>query len=117
MQKFIQFILSETGMKIVVGLVIIWMVSAFIIGRVRITTLKHYKKVQIGMSEEEMLSVMGGNPSVSNFQHKKKFEWFIKGTSSTYYNNGIASTMHNPKKSVVITTENGKVTAIVPNNI
>lgn len=117
MDKFIQFIFSGTGIKLMVAFFVILFIAALVTGIRRIKTLKHYRNVQIGMSEEEMLSIMGGHPSVSNYQHKKKFEWFIRGTSSTYYNNGIASTMYDPKKSVVITTENGVVTAIEPHNI
>ena len=117
MQKFIQFVLSETGIKILLILMLVRFVWSIVSITMKKITMKHYKKVRIGMSEEEMLSVMGGRPSISNYQNKKKFEWFMKGGSSTYYNNGIANTVHTPKQSVVITTENGIVTAIEPHNI
>ena len=117
MNKFMSFILSETGIKIFLILMVVLFVWSIIDITVKKITLNHYKKVSIGMSEEEMLSVMGGRPSVSNYQNRKKFEWFIKAVSSTTYNNGIANTVHSPKKSVVITTENGKVISIEPHNI
>lgn len=117
MQKVIQFILSETGMKLIVGLVVLWFVWTIVSITTKKVTMKHYKKVHIGMSEKEMLSIMGGKPIVSNYQNKNKFEWYLKAVSSTYYNNGVANTVHSPKQSVIITTENGIVTAVEPHNL
>ena len=117
MGRVMNFILSETGMKVIVGLIVLWFVWTIVSITMKKIAMGHYKKVKVGMKEDEMLNIMGGKPTVSNYENKKKFEWFLQGGSQTYYNNGIASTAHTPKKSVVITTEFGRVTAIEPHNI
>ncbi len=47
--------------------------------------LENYEKVSIGMSEEEMIKIMGKKYNKSSFKGNRfKYEWRINGTSTSF---------------------------------
>lgn len=76
--------------------------------------LRRYNQINIGMSEKEMLKIMGGGYNKSSLKNgRKKFEWRINATS--YSSKGFRS--YSGVSKVEIYTRNGRVEEIKPYNV
>lgn len=76
--------------------------------------LKRYRDVTIGMSEEEMIEIMGDEDSLSSLKNnRKKYEWRIN--ASSYSSHGFRA--YSGVMKVDIYTKDGVVEEIRPFNI
>ena len=76
--------------------------------------LRRYTDINIGMSENEMLSIMGGGYNVSSLKNnRKKYEWRINASSYGYKGYRTYSGVH----KVAIYTKDGRVEEIKPYNV
>ena len=76
--------------------------------------LKRYEQIYIGMSESQMLSIMGGRYNVSSLRNnRKKYEWRIN--SYSYGQHGYRS--YSGVKKVDIYLKDGHVEEIRPYNV
>lgn len=77
--------------------------------------LKRYEQVTIGMSEEEMLQIMGKGYNKSSLKNNRfKYEWRINATSAK---NGFGGRMYSGVKKVDIYICDGLVEEIRPYNV
>ena len=76
--------------------------------------LKNYQKVRIGMSEQEMIQIMGSGYNVSSLKgNRYKYEWRVN--SMSYGNSGVRS--YTGVRKVDIYVKNGEVEEIRPYNV
>ncbi len=109
--------ITEFGLYVFSALAFCLMVYSIIKAINKKRILLNYKNITIGMNEVEMLITMGGEPSVSRYPDRTKYEWFINGSASTTYGRDTSYTTFNDRKSVIITCKNEKVVAVEPHNI
>ena len=99
---------------VMVGLVIVLFAMALIIPIYQRDQLKRYESVSIGMSEAEMLQIMGGGYNKSSLKNNRnKYEWRINATS--YGKNGFRA--YSGVRKVDIYTKDGRVEEIRPYNV
>ena len=80
--------------------------------------LDRYWDVEIGMSEEEMLNIMGEGYNRSLLKNNRiKYEWRINASSFSSYNKGFSSRTYTGVKKVTIYTKNGIVEEVKPYNV
>ncbi len=80
--------------------------------------LRRYTEVEIGMSEMQMLSIMGRKCSISSLKNnRKKYEWRINASSTGTHANGISYRVYSGVRKVDIYCRNGYVEEIKPYNI
>lgn len=76
--------------------------------------LKRYTRITLGMSENQMLQIMGGNYNCSLLSgNKKKFEWRINASSRGY--SGYRE--YSGVSKVAIYTKNDSVIEVKPYNV
>lgn len=99
---------------IIVAIVVVLFVYAIYHDISRNTQLKRYERIQIGMPESEMLSIMGKGYNKSSLTNGKyKYEWRINGIS--YGSHGFRS--YSGVRKVDIYTRNNSVIEIRPYNV
>lgn len=70
------------------------------------------------MSEDEMLSIMGGGYNKSLLKNNRvKYEWRINATSSSYSSKGFSTRVYNGVKKVDIMVKDGLVEEVKPYNV
>ena len=85
---------------------------------IRLNQMKRYRKITIGMTENEMLNIMGGRPIKSSLKNNRfKYEWRINASSTTSGSKGVYTTTYSGVKKVDIYTKDGYVEEIKPYNI
>ena len=102
--------------------VFVLMVFTFILYEIvslkRLEKLKRYRKVKIGMSKTEMLSIMGRGYSKSLLKNKRvKYEWRINAISYGSSYRGVSHRSYSGVKKVSIYTQNGYVEEVRAHNI
>lgn len=89
-------------------------VIAGIIGVKRRAKLRRYTSIQIGMSESEMLAIMGKGYNRSLLKNNRtKYEWRINASSSGYGSTRIYSGI----RKVDIYVKDGYVEEVKPYNV
>ena len=89
-----------------------------IIQKRQMNQLKQYWNVRIGMTEYEMLSIMGEGYNRSLLKNNRtKYEWRINGTSYSSYYRGISVRSYSGVKKVAIYTRDGYVEEVKPYNV
>lgn len=84
----------------------------------RVNQLRRYERITIGMSEAEMLEIMGEGYNRSLLQNQRcKYEWRINATSSSSSAFGMRTSHYNGVKKVDIYTRNGFVEEVRPYNV
>ena len=102
----------------VFGLCVIMVLIVGLIGIQRRNQLKRYIQISIGMTETEMLSIMGDGYNVSSLKNnRKKYEWRINASSSGSYGHGVSFRSYTGVRRVTIYTKNGFVEEIRPYNV
>ena len=80
--------------------------------------LQRYWNVEIGMSEEEMLDIMGEGYNRSFLKNnREKYEWRINATSVGSSYKGTSFRSYSGVKKVTIYTKNGFVEEVKPYNV
>lgn len=80
--------------------------------------LHKYLDIKIGMSEEEMLDIMGKGYNKSLLKNNRiKYEWRINATSYSSSFKGISVRSYSGVKKVTIYTKNGFVEEVKPHNV
>lgn len=80
--------------------------------------LQKYWDVEIGMSEDEMLSIMGKGYNRSLLKNNRvKYEWRINASSYGTSYKGVSSRTYTGVKKVTIYTKNGYVEEVKPYNV
>ena len=105
-----------------IGALIIVVVYAFIAalntGKKRIEQLQKYWDVKIGMTESEMLNLMGEGYNRSLLKNNRiKYEWRINASSYGSSYKGISSRYYSGVKKVDIYVKNGIVEEVKPYNV
>ena len=84
----------------------------------RLSKLRRSELVQIGMDEEEMLSIMGGGYTISYLKNNRiKYEWRINAKSSGTSYKGISSRSYTGVKKATIYVKNGVVEEVLGYNL
>lgn len=109
-------------MKIIIWIAIIAMVAISIvvvnIGDEEIEQLQRYWDVEIGMTEDEMLDIMGDGFNRSLLKNnRKKYEWRINARSYGTSYKGVSTRTYSGVKKVTIYTKNGFVEEVKPYNV
>ena len=83
--------------------------------------LRRYQKVEIGMSENEMLDIMGDGYNRSLLQNNRvKYEWRINASSTGYYYRfhfGVITHSYTGVRKVEIYVKDGCVEEIISDNV
>lgn len=80
--------------------------------------LNRYTLIEIGMSEQEMLRLMGDGYNKSLLKNNRsKYEWRIGATSTGYYGGGVSFRKYSGVKKVDIYVKNGFVEEVKPYNV
>ena len=91
---------------------------ALIVNYSKISKLKRYKMIDLGMKESEMLSIMGTGYNRSLLKNNRtKYEWRIRATSHGVSHNGVSSRSYSGVKKVDIYTKDGYVEEVRPYNV
>ncbi len=86
--------------------------------RKQLEQLQRYWNIKIGMSEKEMLYIMGGGYNRSFLNNSRvKYEWRINATSDGYSYKGMSFRSYSGVKKVAIYTKNGFVEEVKPYNV
>lgn len=109
-------------MKIIIWIAIIAMVAISIvvvnIGDEEIEQLQRYWDVEIGMTEDEMLDIMGDGFNRSLLKNnRKKYEWRINARSYGTSYKGVSTRTYAGVKKVTIYTKDGFVEEVKPYNV
>lgn len=109
-------------MKIIIWIAIIAMVAISIvvvnIGDEEIEQLQRYWDVEIGMTEDEMLDIMGDGFNRSLLKNnRKKYEWRINARSYGTSYKGVSTRTYSGVKKVTIYTKDGFVEEVKPYNV
>ena len=103
---------------IAVLFIIATVVLAGIVGAKKRAKLRRYKNIQIGMPEDEMLSIMGKGYSRSLLKNNRtKYEWRIKASSTGYSSGGVSTRTYTGVRKVDIYCKDGYVEEVKPYNI
>lgn len=109
-------------MKIIIWIAIIAIVAISIvvvnIGDEEIEQLQRYWDVEIGMTEDEMLDIMGDGFNRSLLKNnRKKYEWRINARSYGTSYKGVSTRSYSGVKKVTIYTKDGFVEEVKPYNV
>lgn len=84
----------------------------------KVNQLRTYEQIRLGMSESEMLMIMGGGYNRSLLKNgRKKYEWRINSSSYSAYYKGTSSRVYSGVKKVDIYTKDGYVEEVKPYNV
>ena len=112
---------SDPIFRLIVAAIVIAILLASIpsiIRRNRIKRLRRYWDVRTGMSEDEMLSIMGPGYDRSILKNNRvKYEWRVTAVSHGSSSHGFSSRVYSGVKKVAIYTTNGIVEEIKPYNV
>ena len=105
-------------MIIMVLIVILFFLLFSCIGKKKIDQLQRYWDVEIGMTEHEMLKIMGNGYNRSLLKNNRiKYEWRINATSYGSSYKGFSARSYSGVKKVTIYTKNGYVEEVKPYNV
>ena len=109
-------------MKIIIWIAIIAIVAISIvvvnIGDEEIEQLQRYWDVEIGMTEDEMLDIMGDGFNRSLLKNnRKKYEWRINARSYGTSYKGVSTRSYSGVKKVTIYKKDGFVEEVKPYNV
>ena len=80
--------------------------------------LRRYQNINTGMSEAEMLSIMGNGYNKSLLENNRtKYEWRINATSKGYSYRGFSSRSYSGVHKVTIMVKDGVVEEVRPYNV
>lgn len=80
--------------------------------------LRRYWDIEIGMSEDEMLDIMGEGFNRSLLKNgRTKYEWRINATSYGHYTKGFSTRTYSGVHKVTIYTKNGLVEEVKSHNV
>lgn len=114
MPDYFEFIL------IIFGAMFVLMIGAGFLGSLRRKEQKStVEQIELGMSEEEMLSIMGGNPNRSLLKNNRvKYEWrYSNGSSTGYSHKGYSTRQYHGVRKVTIYCKDGYVEEVKPYNL
>ena len=80
--------------------------------------MRRYKRIELGMTEDEMLKIMGKRYNRSLLKdNRKKYEWRINASSTGTSYGGVHQRSYSGVKKVDIYVKNGMVEEVRPYNI
>lgn len=110
-----EWIWIMVGSFIFIGII---SMMAYSIGHKKVEQLQRYWDVEIGMTEDEMLDIMGDGYNRSLLKNNRvKYEWRINATSYGSSYKGFSSRSYSGVKKVTIYTKNGLVEEVKPYNV
>ena len=84
----------------------------------KLKQLQQYWNIKIGMSEAEMLQIMGNGYNRSLLKNDRiKYEWRINASSSGYTHKGYSTRHYSGVKKVAIYVHSGYVEEVRPYNV
>lgn len=87
-------------------------------GNKKLEQLQRYWDIEIGMSEAEMLNIMGGGYNRSLLKNNRiKYEWRINASGYNSSYKGFSARSYSGVKKVTIYTKNGLVEEVKPYNV
>ena len=108
--------MDGTILIIIIVIFIVFITMIYTIGKKE--KLRKYQKVSIGMSETEMLAIMGGGYNKSLLKNNRsKYEWRINATSSGYSSHGFSTRSYSGVHKVTIMVKDGLVEEVRPYNV
>lgn len=103
---------------LLIGIAIIIFVLKLINIASKDAQLKRYTRITLGMSEAEMLSIMGGGYNKSLLKNNRvKYEWRINATSTSHSSGGIRYGSYKGVQKVDIYLKDGFVEEVRPYNV
>ena len=103
---------------IMIAVFVIFFVIAYSIENKKLEQLQRYWDVKIGMSEAEMLAIMGDGFNRSLLKNNLvKYEWRINASSYGSSYKGVSIKSYSGVKKVTIYTKNGFVEEVRPYNV
>ncbi len=116
MDSFTNYLLLILVILFIIGVALI---PFAIIGRIRkLARLRRSEEIEIGMDEDEMLSIMGGGYTRSLLKgNRVKYEWRINATSSGGYYKGVSSRTYSGVRKVTIYVKDGFVEEVKGYNL
>ena len=103
---------------IITVLVAVFSIIAFKIGNKKLKQLQRYWDVEIGMSENNMLDIMGDGYNRSLLKNNRiKYEWRINAKSYGTSYKGVSTRTYYGVKKVTIYTKDGFVEEVTPYNV
>ncbi len=80
--------------------------------------LRRYTHICLGMSEDEMLRIMGAGYNRSLLKDgSTRYEWRINGSSYGTVNDGFIAMSNSAEQKVDITCRDGSVEEVIPYNV
>ncbi len=84
----------------------------------KVKQLQRYRQINLGMSERQMLNIMGDGYNKSLLKDGvTQYIWHLAGQSSGYVYNGFVSVQNDSGQKVIITCKNGMVEEVIPINV
>lgn len=110
--------MGEWGLITILVVSLVLSVIAFCIGIKKHRQLQRYWDIEIGMTEDEMLDIMGDGSNRSLLKNNRiKYEWRINASSYGSSYKGFSSRSYLGVKKVTIYTKNGFVEEVKPYNV
>ena len=110
--------MNNASMMIIIAVVFIAAIIGLIVGISQREQLRRYDKVTLGMSESEMLKIMGKGYNRSLLKNNRvKYEWRINATSRSTRYKGMSITSHSGVHKVDIYVKDGVVEEVRPYNV
>lgn len=103
---------------IMIAVLVVILAIVFSIRNKKIEQLQRYWDVEIGMTEDEMLDIMGNGYTRSLLKNNRvKYEWRINASSYSSSYKGFSTRSYSGVKKVTIYTKNGIVEEVKPYNV
>ena len=102
----------------IIVLILLVSLIAYGVGHQKVEQLQRYWNVQIGMTENVMLDIMGDGYNRSLLKNNRvKYEWRINASSYGASYKGISTRQYSGVKKVTIYVKDGLVEEVKPYNV
>ena len=99
-------------------LFVVTLIIVLSVNRKKLEQLQRYMDIEIGMTEDEMLDIMGEGFNRSLLKNNRiKYEWRINASSYGSSFKGFSTRSYSGVKKVTIYTKNGLVEEVRPYNV
>ena len=99
-------------------LFVVTLIIVLSVNRKKLEQLQRYMDIEIGMTEDEMLDIMGDGFNRSLLKNNRiKYEWRINASSYGSSFKGFSTRSYSGVKKVTIYTKNGFVEEVKPYNV
>ena len=110
--------MQVSPLQLLIGFFIVVAVISVLGAAKKSAQLKRYTRITLGMSEAEMLKIMGGGYNKSLLKNNRvKYEWRINATSTSHSSGGIRYGSYRGVQKVDIYLTDGFVEEVRPYNV